>query len=147
MDGSAISSIILGAFGFGLTAYYSWHSKKIAHEQMQKELFAEFNHRYDGLNNYLVKIQRECPDMESFEKHEEHDLLKQKVIDYFSLCAEEFYWYHHKGRIDTIVWNSWQAGMKYWYDHVPVIKALWLEESKGNGKQSYYITNDNEVFF
>jgi hypothetical protein len=146
MDSTLIATIILGVLGITLTAYYSWHNKRIADEQMTKQLFTEFNLRYDALNNYLFQIAQDYPSLELLSKAENSKELKQKVIDYFSLCAEEFYWYHHKKRIDSLIWKSWQSGMNYWYNEVPAIKALWEEEVKSNGKESYYITNHVEFF-
>ena len=113
---------------------------------MLKQLFTEFNSRYDAINNYLVQIEGEYPTLELLENAENSNFLKQKVIDYFSLCAEEFYWFYHKKRIDNLIWNSWQSGMNYWYNNVPAIKSLWDREVETNGKESYYITNHVEFF-
>lgn len=146
MDKTLLATIVLGCLGFIITAYYSWHAKKIAHEQMLKQLFVEFNRRYDALNGYLAEIEKKYPTLEMLETSEKSEELKQKIIDYFSLCAEEFFWYHHKKRIDDIIWNSWQAGMNYWYNNVPAIRSLWKIEIKTNGKESYYITSDIEFF-
>lgn len=146
MENTLIASIILGSTGIIITAYYSWHSKKIADEQMLKQLFTEFNNRYDLLNNYLVIIEQKYPSAELLDKAENAAELKQKVIDYFSLCAEEFYWFRHKKRIEPLIWKSWQAGMNYWYNKVPVIRSLWEKEVAVNGKASYYITNHVEFF-
>lgn len=145
MDITLLSSIVLGGFGTFITIYYAGHSRKLSNEQMLKQLFSEFNHRYDLLNSFLSQIERECPSMEQFQKHNQADLLKLKVVDYFCLCAEEFFWYHHKRRIDPLIWNSWQSGMNYWY-RIPTIKYLWEEEVKSNGKSTYYITNSKEFF-
>src|SRR5258706_3544954 len=126
MDTPLLSTIILGVTGICLTAYYSWHSNSIAHAQMLKQLFTEFNKRYDDLNNYLVEIELEKLTFEKLNSDDENcKFLKQKVIDYFSLCAEEYFWYFHKKRIEPLIWKSWQSGMKYWYEKVPAIKALW----------------------
>jgi len=146
MDNTLIATLILGIVGIGITAYYSWHTKKIADEQMLKQLFTEFNLRYDELNDYLFQIDKEYRTKETLEQAENSRELKQKVIDYFILCAEEFYWYHHKKRIDPLIWKSWQSGMNYWYNKVPAIKELWDEEVKANGKESYYITDNVEFF-
>lgn len=145
MDNTLITTLIFSGIGLIITAYYSRHTKKIADEQMLKQLFTEFNQRYDALNNYLSEIEKRYPTYEKLEKAENFEELKQKVIDYFSLCAEEFYWHHHKGRIDKIIWESWQAGMQYWYK-VPTIQALWDREVETNGKKSYYITDGVEFF-
>ncbi len=146
MDNTLIATIILGIVGIGITAYYSWHTKKIADEQMLKQLFTEFNQRYNVLNDHLFLIEQEFRTIELLNQAENSRELKQKVIDYFSLCAEEFFWYYHKKRIDTLIWKSWQSGMNYWYNEVPAIKALWEVDLKANGKESYYITDHVEFF-
>ncbi len=56
MDTSIITSVILGVFGLGITAYYSSHTKKNADEKMLKQLFTEFNERYPVLNYRLNEI-------------------------------------------------------------------------------------------
>ena len=145
MDSSVLSTIILGFVGIGITLYYSLHSKKLAHDQMMKELFDEFNKRYSVLNNSLVEIETKYSTTEKLNSATNSFSLKQAVQDYFNLCAEEFYWYHHKGRIDKIVWDSWQSGMIYWYN-VPSIKDLWEREIQLNGKESYYIVDKTEFF-
>jgi hypothetical protein len=140
------STIILGLIGLGITFFYSYNQKKISDDQMQKQLFTEFNRKYSKLNNTLNLIEIKYPTLDLLNKADDAIKLKQDVIDYFSLCAEEFYWYHHKKRIDTLIWNSWHSGMNYWYTNVPAIKELWEQEVKTNGKASYYIIDDNEFF-
>ena len=105
------------------------------------------NDRYDYLNDYLVEIENRYRTKELFEKAENKDLLKKKVIDYFILCSEEFFWYHHKNRIDNTIWDSWEQGMNYWFNEVEVIKDIWIEEIAKNGKKSYYILDDGVEFF
>lgn len=146
MEPSLISTIILSAVGFAITVYYSIHAKSVANDQMMKQLFTEFNKRYDKLNNALHEIEKSYSTLSQLEAAPNADELKQKVIDYFSLCAEEFYWYHHKKRIDPIVWKSWKHGMNYWYGKVPAIKEMWEKEIVANGKSSYYITGSDEFF-
>lgn len=139
------TTVILGLIGFGISVYYSKRTQKIANEKMMKELFTEFNKRYDEINKSLVEIEKEYPTSDALDKAKSADnpkygnFLRQKVIDYFSLCAEEFYWYHYKKRIDRLIWKSWQSGMNYWYKKVPVVKYLWELEVKANGKESYHI--------
>jgi|SRR5690606_22396433 len=157
-DPQIISTVILGLSGLLISWFYSWRTSSREADKMMKELFTEFNQRYDRLNDSLVIIEANFRSVESFKQleakcneledgdKEKYKQLRQAVIDYFNLCAEEFYWYHHKKRIDPLVWKSWQAGMNYWYNEVPSIKALWMEEVKANGKASYYI-NDKVEFF
>jgi hypothetical protein len=146
MDITLIATIILGATGILVTIVYSWQAHKLAHEQMQKQLFKEFNERYAAINDFLVDIQNNCPTMEQLNQHKDSVLLKRKVNDFFNLCAEEFFWWKYKSRIDDIVWESWQKGMNYWYNNVPAIKAMWEKEMAATGKRSYYITDEVEFF-
>lgn len=139
-------SIILGSVGIGITCYYAYHSQKLANDQMMKELFRDFNARYDKINNNLVRLDEKKPNLEDLKEKADYDTYHQTIIDFFNLCAEEFYWYHHKKRIDPIVWESWHKGMNYWYNHIPAVKELWEEEIENGGKVSYYITDHNEFF-
>ena len=138
--------IILGVIGYFITAYFAKSSKQIAKDNMMKELFKDFNSRYDKLNNNLVRLDKDKPSLEELKKIADYDEYHQTIIDFFNLCAEEFYWYHHKKRIDPIVWNSWQKGMNYWYNNIPAIQQLWEKEIENDGKVSYYIIDRNEFF-
>ncbi|MFZ1809316.1 MAG: hypothetical protein WAU36_18930 [Cyclobacteriaceae bacterium] len=139
-----VSTLILGGFGICITLYYSWRSKKLADDQMMKELFTEFNRRYDDLNDDLQIVHDKYPTSDELEKAENYAYLKNKIIDFFNLCAEEYFW-HKKGRIDDDIWISWNTGMKFWYK-VKSIKDLWQEEIKDRGLISYYITNKKDFF-
>lgn len=139
------SSIILGSVGLVITAFIAWHSAKLSRDQMLKELFAEFNERYAVLNNSLYTIEAKYSTLEKLNAAPDSTTLKQAVLDYFNLCSEEFFWYHHKKRIDPLIWNSWQSGMRYWYS-IPAIRDMWETEVKESGKASYYITDKNEFF-
>lgn len=147
MDINLWSSIIIGASGISATIYFSYRNYKLSYEVMQKQLFSEFNGRYDKLNNFLIEIEEKFQSLEELNKSSRSTFLKQKVVDYFCLCAEEYYWHKHKRRIDKIIWDSWQAGMNYWYNQVPVIKELWLSELAANGRASYYIKVGEPGFF
>jgi len=142
MTETVILSAIIGFFGLLITLVYNNFNRKMSNDKMQKELFTEFNARYDKLNESLYKIQLECQTIDDIENNSE---LKLKLMDFFNLCSEEFYWFYHKKRIDPMIWHCWQQGMNYWYN-VPVIKAMWKLEMNLSGKQSYYITNKMEFF-
>ena len=49
----ALSPIILGGIGVYITFKYNSANRKLNHEKMEKELFTEFNKRYDHLNDTL----------------------------------------------------------------------------------------------
>ena len=92
-----------------------------------KELFTEFNRRYDELNGPLYALLSKPPDQPL--TAEETTLL----YDYFNLCAEEFL-YYRKGFIYPVVWEAWCNGMRIFYAD-PRIRALWEMDS---GTLSYY---------
>lgn len=145
-------SIILGIFGIIITFVYSHKSKSLNDDILFKELFGKFNERYDSLND---KLQRVIDDSEKSEltiKHLNEKTIqgsnktyKQVLIDYFNLCAEEYFW-NRKGRIDPIVWKSWNTGMKYWYKS-KLLQNFWIEEKKNNGYESYYLEDSEKDFF
>ena len=72
---------------------------------MFRELFTEFNARYDKLNerlNELVNREEQCP-----LGPRDRDLL----FDYFNLCGEEFFFYR-SGYIPSEVWDAWRYGIQ-----------------------------------
>jgi hypothetical protein len=90
-----------------------------------RDLFTDFNDAYDELNDHLERIAT-------------HGQIagpedRQKVVDYFNLCAEEFWWYR-EGYIPNSVWGFWCRGMMYYFDRAEFQK-LWNDEQKIN---SYY---------
>ena len=114
---------VLGTTGGFVGFLYSQHSHQT---QLFKELFTEFNKRYDSLNARLNEIRSQ----------KDHDLKKEDrdvLFDYFNLCAEEHLFYR-AGYIDHDVWLSWCKGMSFFYEHEP-IKALWDDELDSG---SYY---------
>lgn len=145
MDSTLIATIVLGTIGIGITVYYSRHTKKLAHDQMLKELFTEFNNEYGKLHKKLVEVEGKYHTPEELNRAPNGEELKHNIKLYFILCSEEFFWYYHKKRIDKEIWDSWQSGMLYWYS-IPAIRELWEIEIKESGKASYYITDDKEFF-
>ena len=142
MSDSIVASLILGGIGVIITFYYNRLNAKLAHDKMRKQLFTEFNKRYNKLNDYLVEIERACTNLQGLE---ENPRLLGKLMDYFNLCAEEYYWYK-KGRIDDIIWNSWHAGMNEWYNKSTAIKEAWAKEMENGGHQSSSIKRRNDFF-
>lgn len=142
---------ILVTAGLGLAVWcstkkFNENQSEIANHQLQKELFGEFNKRYDVLNDYLDKItQYDSLEHLIDKKPKKHPFLRSKLNDYFNLCAEEFYWYKN-GRIDEDLWKSWEVGMNSWYDNHAIIREAWEEEYNNFGHQSFYLKK-NEQFF
>src|SRR5690606_32708871 len=121
-----------------LSRDYYTHSKKIEQDRMMKELFTEFNQRYDKINNKLDKISSLSTDKWKKIKTEKKERYTGVVIDFFNICAEEYHW-HSEGRINGNIWASWNKGMNDIYNRSRVIQELWEEECKDGGYMSYYI--------
>lgn len=144
----ALSPIILGGIGVFITYKYNSANRKLNHEKMEKELFTEFNKRYDYLNDTLSLLDVDF----TIEKlhtvkalYNDYKTLYHCVIDYFNLCGEQYYWYK-KGRISDEIWKSWHSGMMFYYRTYPVIREIWEQETKNEGYKSYYLKKDNKLF-
>lgn len=118
---SLVGSVVAGILAF---CYFA-QIQKLAEMSLFKQLFTEFNRRYDDLNERLTAIA---------DTGEASDVASRKVIvDYLNLCAEEYLWYS-EGYIHGEVWRSWCAGMVWYFDREP-FRRVWVEES---AKNSYY---------
>lgn len=142
----AFTPAFLGLVGLAITLIFSIANKILNNQKMEKELFKEFNERYNSLNEDLRSIASET----KFEdlitlvsKTVEGKTLDLVLIDYFNLCAEEYYWKKRK-RIGSEIWNAWHEGMIYYYKF-PAVKELWRRECE-TGWRSYYL-NKGEDFF
>lgn len=142
---SGLAPLIISIVAIYLTFRYQNHSKKMVNDKMLKELFTEFNQRYDKINNTLQKASKnkleDCKDLNT----PVLDPYYSAIIDFFNLCAEEYYWYQ-EGRIDDKIWNSWFKGMNDIFNSSPAIQSLWKEECENKGYKSYYIDKPNEFF-
>lgn len=145
MDTQIISSIILGFFASGIAIYFSRKSKRMEEHRFMKELFRDFNSRYNDLNNSLIKIKSLDPEIKVIDLKKDVELYND-LNDYFNLCAEEYFWYKEK-RISEKIWKSWKAGLDHWYENVPVIRKAWEEETEGKGKLSFYLELNEVDFF
>ena len=122
----------IAVFGVGISIAFSLRQYRIENDKMFKELFIMYNEKYDTkFNNCLNEIDKEVSKDSSYKLSE---IQKPIIIDYLNLCAEEYLWYR-KGRIDTLAWNSWERGMKY-YLNISAIKKVIQNEQKQ--KDSYY---------
>jgi hypothetical protein len=110
------------------SAIFFIQKQKLEELQLFKELFVDFNCRYDELNEDLNKIvsSKEKVDLTSDEKN--------KLNDYFNLCAEEFLFYR-RGYIYLEVWTAWHNGMKYFLEKDKRIADYWEKEKQ---TESYY---------
>lgn len=92
---------------------------------MFKELFTEFNLRYDKLNAALENAVH-CNAQEGLTVR-----MREKLVDYFNLCAEE-YMFYELGYIREEAWQAWLEGMRYYYENNDQIRALWEKELEQN---------------
>ncbi len=119
--------LLISAIGLIAGLAYFIYRQHLDETKLFKELFAEFNARYDGLNDNLNTILFGPPDGLLSADEREH------LFSYFNLCAEEYLFYK-AGYIDRRVWESWYRGMKVFFKHQR-IQALWEQDCKAD---SYY---------
>jgi hypothetical protein len=91
-----------------------------------KELFIEFNKRYNAMSKRLNDI--------AINKLELTEAEKREIIDYLNLCAEEYMWYK-KGRIPNEIWDNWKNGISHYLKYQSISKVF--EEEK-NSEDTYY---------
>ena len=117
--------IIISILAIGISLSFSVSQSSLANDRMFRELFMEYNQRYDRMNNDLYRITGII------------ELLpedKQMIIDYFNLCAEEYLWFK-KGRIPEDIWEAWKVGIKH-YKNYPLFRLVAEEETSHD--VSYY---------
>ena len=119
--------LILTILGGVLSSIYFVQKQKLEETRLFKELFTEFNSRYDALNEELNQIRERNPEEELTQGE------TNTLYDYFNLCGEE-YLYYKQGYILPEVWEAWLNGMNI-FCRDKRIKKLWEEELATN---SYY---------
>lgn len=109
-----LGSSIAGSLAF----LYFIQQQKLAEITLFKQLFTEFNQRYNDYNGPLSDIFVKGAPI-SFDD-------KKTVIDYFNLCAEEYLFYD-EGYIRREVWRAWCRGMLFYLEREP-FRSTWDEE-------------------
>ncbi|MGL5276095.1 hypothetical protein [Myroides sp.] len=142
-----VVTLLIGVFTLFITFWYNRNNLKLAREKMEKELFTEFNRRYDELNDSLSMLDDSMTieDLKDTPSKIENKTLYNVIVDYFNLCAEQHYWKQNK-RISNKIWNAWHVGMMYYFNSFPVVRELWKDEIEGDGYKSYYLT-EGKCFF
>ncbi len=112
---------------------FAVQKQQLEEVRLFKELFKEFNERYDNQNDDLNCIPNQPAD-EPLSPNE-----KKILFNYFNLCGEE-YLYFKRGFIYPEVWQAWKNGMIIFQKNLR-IKKLWDEELKTG---SYYGLNFDE---
>jgi hypothetical protein len=92
--------IMAGGYAILVSAFFFVQKQRIEELRIFKELFTEFNNRYDKLNDPLNKIINGNPDEELTQ------IEKIVLFDYFNLCGEEYLFYKQR-HIHPDVWKSW----------------------------------------
>jgi len=106
---------------------FAVQKQQLEEVRLFKDLFKDFNGRYDGKNEALNAICGKPYDLEL------DDGEVKVLFDYFNLCGEE-YLYYTRGFIYPEVWQAWVNGMKFFRKN-PRIKKLWDDELQAG---SYY---------
>jgi hypothetical protein len=119
--------LLLSGLGALAGFFYFVYRQHLDETRLFKDLFVEFNSRYDKLNDELNSILAGPREGELAEKE------RDRVFGYFNLCAEEYFFYK-AGYIDEFVWQSWCRGMNVFFGH-PRIRNLWDTDCKAD---SYY---------
>ncbi len=126
------TEILATILATGISISIGLRQYKIENDKLFKDLFKEFNDKYDKtFNNELNKIVKKIEDDNDYVITSNEDAL---IIDYINFSAEEFMWYR-KGRIDNDVWKSWFSGILYFL-RKPKFKDIVERESMQ--KDSYY---------
>lgn len=123
--------LTIAGLGSVLGYFYFVQRQRLSEAQLFKDLFSEFNERYDEMNDDLAA----ALDAESLDPG-----LKKRLVDYFNLCAEEFL-YYQRGYIYPEVWQAWCRGMLQ-YLRGRAVRALWDAET---GTGSYYGLTMEEI--
>jgi len=146
MSDTIIASSILGGCGLIITIVFNYKNNQLSNHKMQKELFTEFNKRYNDLNDNLNLLgSSSIDDFSKWFSDEDRIKIKATIYDFFNLCSEEYYW-KKEGRIPQKVWNSWYKGMNDIYNRSELISKMWDDECENEGYKSYYIDKKDAFF-
>ncbi|MGA3212372.1 MAG: hypothetical protein ABSD20_13785 [Terriglobales bacterium] len=129
---SLVGSIIAATLGL----CYFVLQQRLAEMRLFKELFVEFNRRYESLNERLLRAANSVAGQEG-----QDQLDRQVVIDYFNLCGEE-YLFFREGYIHPRVWRSWCIAM-LWYLNREPFRSMW--EGDEEDTDTYYGLTRDEI--
>lgn len=118
------ASFELKIIGLLLAGAYFIQRQKLSEAEFFLKAYAQFNERYDNLNDELQII---------IATESVNAFNKKRLIDYFNLCAEEYLLFR-QGYIPMSVWRSWEKGMAQYFS-IPEVQKIWHIEKQS---QSYY---------
>jgi hypothetical protein len=122
--------LLLSSLGALTGFFYFVYRQHLDETRLFKELFVEFNARYDKLNDGLNAI------LSGPREGDLTDRDRKLLFSYFNLCAEEYFFYR-AGYIDHDVWKSWFRGMNAFFEH-PRIRELWDRDCKVDSYYSFH---------
>jgi len=142
-----VVTLILGVTTLFVTFWFNTVNLKISRQKMEKDLFSEFNKRYDDLNDSLTKLEgiETIEELKATPSKIENKTMYIVLIDYFNLCAEQYYWKKQK-KFSTQIWSAWQNGMQFYFDTYPVVMKLWTDQTKNNNYKSFYLKENIEFW-
>ncbi|MFC6269615.1 hypothetical protein [Frigoriflavimonas asaccharolytica] len=150
----SFGAIILAIVASWLAYRHNKLTRELSNDNLQKQLFIEFNSRYDKLNDLLqFVINLSAEEEEQFNNAANNEKFGEftkafitfKINDYFNLCSEEYYWYS-KRRIDERIWSSWKKGMNDIFSSSVLIQNQWHDEIKNEGWKSFYLDKPKRLF-
>jgi hypothetical protein len=121
------TALFLTLAGSVATGSYFVQKQKLEELLLFKQLFTEFNARYDKMNEAVNAILTNPENSLTLSE-------KNTLNDYFNLCGEEFLFFK-KGYIYPEVWRAWHNGMQDFFNKDDRIREYWDEEKKSD---SYY---------
>jgi hypothetical protein len=119
------TGLIGAAVGAALAFCYFAQKQNLDELRLFRELFTDFNLRYDDMNEKLEEIHAGIQIGDTN--------LRTILVRYFNLCAEEYLFYR-EGFIHRSAWRSWCLGILY-YLNDERIRKIWDDEVK---QGSYY---------
>lgn len=134
--GNLDKEIFFGILGAIATLYLGTIRVMMENDKFFKELFTEFNSRYDHrINDLFNNLHREYKinKIQDFEISKADENL---IVDYINLCSEEYLWYS-RNRIPAKVWKAWKQGILSNLS-IPVVRDLYLSQTRGDNEFSFY---------
>jgi hypothetical protein len=97
--------LLLPAFGAIAGFIFFLYRQHLDETKLFKDLFVQFNERYDKMKDGLNEI------VDGTLKGEPSEAQRKLLFSYLNLCSEEYLFYK-AGYIDHEVWESWRSGME-----------------------------------
>ena len=99
--------VLVATIATGISLSIAYIQSRIQDDKIFKELFTEFNHRYDSYFRQELEV---IVDRHNSITEPLVDEDREIIIKYFNLCAEEYLW-KSKHRIPQKVWVAWELSL------------------------------------